>query len=665
MEKHINYMARTFEDYRSELLSLTKKYYPEIAESYNDSSIGSWFMDIMAGIGDNLSYNIDRMGQEQSIESANLRSSIYNVARSNGVKIPGPKASMCEVEISCTLPMVGDNTSDISSPCWDLAPVIKRSSIVSAGNINFQLDEDVDFSQQFNSNSYSNRTFSPLRNSNGQIYAYNVTKSVVAINGISRIYKRVISSNDLKPFMEIILPDLDVMNVESIIFKETSNFSHDPDVSDFFHDEEVYQISGEAVKTYRYFEVDCLAEQNRFGTVVKDNAEEYVDYTEGGGTSTASTRTTRFYKGVWKPVKQKFTTEFTDNGYMKITFGSGVEYDDTDQLYTDYAKWRASKIINNDMLGVLPDEGWTMYVLYRVGGGLDSNIAPNAINTFTMLISSFRDNDTTTGANAATLKGDVLNSLKVRNISPALAGKGMPDADEMKAIVKYNNLAQERCVTLKDYEARVQMMPPKYGSPYRVSVSEENNKIQLNLINIDKDGKLTKQIPELLAKNIKEYMSNYRTVTDYLEIRSGKIYNLGFTVDLFVSKNYNTSTVVTDAINKITEYMAVKSHQMGDDLFLGDLEREISSVDGVISLIDMGVYSVYGGSYSTDKAPFLSTDDLTECYISDQKFEPKDSTAECFRIDTTSVDSLLSCESNSIFEVKYPEDDIVVRVKLK
>ena len=41
MDKHINYIARTFDDYKSELLKFSKKYYPEIAESYEDSTIGS------------------------------------------------------------------------------------------------------------------------------------------------------------------------------------------------------------------------------------------------------------------------------------------------------------------------------------------------------------------------------------------------------------------------------------------------------------------------------------------------------------------------------------------------------------------------------------------------------------------------------------------------
>ena len=48
-----------------------------------------------------------------------------------------------------------------------------------------------------------------------------------------------------------------------------------------------------------------------------------------------------------------------------------------------------------------------------------------------------------------------------------------------KYIIKYDKGAQDRCVTTKDYIDRVLMMPPEYGTPFRVGCSEDNNKIML------------------------------------------------------------------------------------------------------------------------------------------------------------------------------------------
>lgn len=671
MEKKINYLSRTFDDYKSELISFSNKYYPELADSYNDSSVGAWFIDLVAAVSDNLSYHIDRMYQETNVNSANLKSTVLNIARTNGLKVPGPKASICEVQISCVLPVGDEASASISHPNWNYAPIVKRSTIVSAGNLNFQLTEDVDFGEQFNSEGYSNRTFVPMRDSNGIITAYTVTKTTLAVNGSTRIYKKVILKQDLKPFMEIVLPDKNIMNVESIIFKETSNFQKDPEVSEFYIDAEQYKMTAEAAETFRFFEVDSLAEQYRFASetkldngILQDyfNPEWYDDYTEAGDEDSGTTRTTRYYRGKWKPITQKFITEYTDNGYLKIIFGSGVLYDELPKVNEKFSERMMSQIINNDMLGVLPREGWTMFVLYRVGGGISSNIGVGAINAITLTVAEFKQN-ATSDENAASIRGEVLNSLSVTNTSPAVAGKDAPSTDEIKYLTKYNNSSQERCVTLKDYKYRLMMMPPKYGAPYRAAVIEENNKVSISILGLNSDGKLTKELPETLVENIEEYMSHYRTISDYIEGKSGKIYNIGFSIDLFISKTYDTPTVLTNVIEKIKDYMAVDKHDMGENIFLGDLEKEIMLVDGVVSLINFEVYSLYNGAYSSDRCPYPEADVTGTCASATTNVFKVDDGADSFKIDLDAIDHVLYSDYNSMFEI-YTDSDIQIRTKL-
>jgi len=671
MEKKINYLSRTFDDYRSELITFSNKYYPELADSYTDSSVGSWFIDLVAAVSDNLSYHIDRMYQETNINSANLKSTVLNIARTNGLKVPGPKASMCEVEISCSLPVGDETTGSISHPNWTYAPIIKRSTVVSAGNLNFQLMEDVDFGEQFNSDGYSNRTFVPARDSNGNITAYTVSKSTLAVNGSTRIFKKVILKQDLKPFMEVVLPEKNVMNIESIIFKETSNFQKDPEVSEFYIDAEQYKMTAEAADTFRFFEVNSLAEQYRFGTetkidngVLQDyfNPEWYDDYTETSENDIRTTRTSRYYRGKWKPITQKFITEYTDNGYMKIIFGSGVLYDELPAAKTKFSERLMSNLINNDMLGILPREGWTMFVLYRVGGGVSSNIGIGAINSISLTVAEFKQN-VTNSPDAASIRGSVLNSLSVTNTSPAVAGKDAPSIQEIKYLTKYNNHAQERCVTVKDYKYRLMSMPPKYGAPYRAAVIEENNKIVMSMLGLNADGRLTKALPETLVDNIEEYMSHFRTISDYIEGKSGKIYNLGFAVEVFVDKTYDVPTVLTNVIETIKSYMHVDKHDMGENIFVGDLEKEIMLVDGVISLINFEIYSLYNGPYSSDKCPYPEANVLGVCAPSVTNKFKVDSGADSFKIDLDAIDHVLYSDYDSMFEI-YSDNDIQVKTKL-
>ena len=135
-EKKISYLSRNFDDYKDSLVEFTKKYYPNVAESLNDASIGSWLIDMVAAVSDNLSYHIDRVYNETNIETAQERGSIYALARSNGFKVPGPKGAMTEVKFSCHLPVyvvknINDN-STTNTPNWRFAPVIKKGTKLSS-----------------------------------------------------------------------------------------------------------------------------------------------------------------------------------------------------------------------------------------------------------------------------------------------------------------------------------------------------------------------------------------------------------------------------------------------------------------------------------------------------------------------------------------------------
>ncbi len=669
-QKKINYLSRDFADIKDELIKFSNTYYPELADDFNDSSVGAWFIDLVAAVGDDLSYHTDRMYQETNIDSANLKSSVLNQARANGLKIPGKKSSICEVEISCVLPT---SSEGIHLPDWNYAPILQNTSIVSAGDYNYQLTEDVNFAEQFNKDGFSNRKMTPARDGNGSITGYNVSKSTIVINGITKIYKKVIYSTDLKPFMEVVLPEANVMNVESIIFKETTDFNTNPSTYEYYIDEEQYRIGSESVMTYRFFECDSLADQWRFGTeanidqyVINDiyNPHLYDDYYEivkDEKTDEVKTaRTSRYYRGKWKPLTQKFITEFTDNGYLKIIFGAGNTYGDVPSGYTTYGEYIAARQINNDMLGVIPKEGWTMYVLYRVGGGISTNLGPGAINKITLANIDWGGN---TGNTDGSIRGKVITSFEVTNLSTAVAGKDEPSTEEIKALMKYNMGAQNRAVTVKDYRVKLMQMPPKYGAPFRNTVIEANNKIEMDFLGINALGQLDSALPQTLVENVIEYMSNYKQINDYIEIKSGRIYNIGLGIDVFIDKNYNPANVITNIINSVKEYFNVNNHEMGDDIFLGDLEKEITLLDGVVSLIDLRVYKIWNGRYSPDKCPLppLVPEGVCEPSPAQPFNTPDGSLSE--QIDLMAVDKVLYGDYNSMYEIKNPTFDIQCRAK--
>lgn len=629
MEKKISYLNRTYTDYREALIAMSEKYYPDLATSFDDASVASWQIDVAADIADNLSYHIDRVYQETSIDSAQEKSSLYSLARNCGVKIPGPKGSMAEVKISMILPTQPNK----NVPDYSKAPIIKQGTRFAAGSQEFELLSDVNFNEQFDENNVSNRTITPNFNSNSIITGYTVAKLAVVVAGETRVYRHVVKTGDIKPFMEILLPIENVMNVESIIVVNGTGNTISPNYGTFY--------SSGCDKSVRFYEVDNLAQNWCWADKTGDNGKAIVYQYSYNGNDPVYAVT----KGEWVPVKHKFITEYTDRGYLKIIFGCGTNHDNVTigTSASDFAKWQMSKILNNQNLGVLPEPESTIFILYRVGGGSSSNVAKGAINRV-----SFLNAETTSSESEIIIK-----TLKVENTTPSVSGKDMPNENELKYLIKYHSAAQERCVTLKDYIDRILMLPPKYGTPFRVGVMEENNKVMIYLLGVNDLGKLDTSLPMAMVKNIEDYLSAYRTINDYVEIRAGRIINLSFDVNVIIDKNYNKIDIVKTIIDVVTNYMDINRHIMGDELYVGDLQKEIGKIDGIINLISIDVYNETGEGYSPIS---ISQETYTDEY-NDTLNEKR------VLIDLTATDGILYNDGDTMMEVKYPQKDIRIKIK--
>ena len=651
MEKGISYLNRNFDDYKNALKDFSRKYYPDMAAEYSDASVGSWLIDINADVADNLSYHIDRVYQETNIDSAQEPTSVMNIARNNGVKVPGPKGAMAEVRFTCQVPVSNDTYAK------EFLPIIKRGTMVNSSTQVFEVMYDVNFAEQYDAFMRSDRTIEPMLDANGNVTKYKISKLAVVTAGESRVYKKAVKTSDIKPFMEVVLPIEGIMNIESIIMKDGDALTSYPSYGEFYSPTEQVYAGGKACSgMVRFFEVDSLAEQFRWGESLDENncpvVHAYGYYNSADNKIYPTCEVTR---GEWKPVNHKFITEYTDNGYLKVIFGSGVsnaQYPDIQNM-TDFSKYLITSTIRNNSLGLLPNPATTLFILYRTGGGSASNVAQGAISSISRLLASF---PLGTDANEAT-KSAVKSSITVVNTTPSVSGKDMPTVQEMKYMIKYNKGAKNRCVTVKDYIDRVLMMPPKYGTPFRVGCSEENNKIMLYLLGIDYQKKLDSALPSLLAENIQNYLTEYRMINDFVEIKPGRIINLSVEVDVHVDKNYNMSDVVALIISKVQDYFDINKRNMGDDLYVGDLKKEISKIDGVANLIEVRVYNETCAGYS-------STQTNQELYTASDCNRPEEEKAPGrYRLDLEESDWIIYSDGDTMLEIKYPEKDIRVYPK--
>jgi len=214
----ISYTVRDYEGIRTELLNYVRTYYPDLIQDFNDASVFSVFIDLNAAVADNLHYHIDRSIQETVLQYAQQRSSIYNIARTYGLKIPGLKPSVALVDFSITVPAFGDKEDERY-----LGVLLRGSQVIGAGQV-FENLYDIDFASPYNAQGGLNRLKIPNFNGNGVLISYTITKREVVVNGITKVFKRVITPNDVRPFFEMFLPDKYVLGITSVVLKSVTDY---------------------------------------------------------------------------------------------------------------------------------------------------------------------------------------------------------------------------------------------------------------------------------------------------------------------------------------------------------------------------------------------------------------------------------------------------------
>lgn len=602
MAKKISYATRDFAGLRQELVNLTKEYYPDLVQNTNDASIFSVLLDLNAAVTDNLHFHIDRVWQETMLDFAQQRQSLFHIAKTYGLRIPGLRPSVALCDFSINVPVRGDKDD------MRYEGILKAGAQISGGGQTFETMEDIDFSNPFNSKGEPNRLKIPNFDINNKLISYTITKREAVVNGVTRIYRRSITELDQKPFLKIYLPEQNVLGVTAVIHKDGTSYGANPTSSEFM------------TSTNKWYEVKSLIQDKVF---VPD--------------PTKISDKDNFKPGTYIDVTNKFITEYTPENYFLITFGSGTvnPLDNVDNYMTDKLKVNLATYLNNMSLGAIPKANTTLFVKYRIGGGKSSNLGINVINSV--------DNvEFNVLGPVSTINSQVVNSLRVVNVTPAVGGADQPTIDDLRAMIGYNFAAQNRAVTLNDYKSLIENMPSVFGAPAKVSVMEEDNKVKVKLISYDENGNLTNVVSSILKDNIINYLSEYRMINDYLDIASGEVIDLGFEIDIIADRNENETDIARTTIEKVIDLMSIDKRKMGDPLFIGDIYREVGNIPGVMNVVDIRVFNNVGGEYSTNE-PAQDVDPTTRL-ITDQ-------------------DKVIYMKSNQIFQVRFPNKDIKVRIK--
>ena len=599
----ISYVSRDYESIRVELQNYVRTYYPELIQDFNDASVFSVFLDLNAAVADNLHYHIDRSIQETVLQYAQQRSSIYNIARTYGLKIPGQRPSVSLVDFSITVPAFGDKEDE------RYLGVLNRGSQVFGAGIVFENQNDVDFSSPYNNQGFPNRLKIPNFDAGGNLVNYTITKRELVTNGITKVFKRVINASDVKPFFELFLPDKNVLGITSVVLKSGTNYTNVPTAAEFLG------------LTNRWYEVDTLAEDRIF-------IEDPTKVSDQPGIKV----------GRYIQTTARFISEFTPEGFLKITFGGGAtSAQDQLNLFTNLGTpINIQTLTNNFSLGSTLVPNSTLFIQYRVGGGLATNLGTNVINQIGTV--SFFVNGP-----SATINTSVVNSLRCNNVTAAIGGSNAPSTEEVRNYVTFNFAAQSRAVTVNDYNSLLRNMPSVFGAPAKVAITENNNKIMISLLSYDTSGALTSIVSNTLRQNIANYLSNYRMMNDYISVSSAEVLDLGIDVSVVLDATQNSGQIVTDVVNRIADYFNPQVRELGQNVYISELRSILQNLTGVITVTDMIFQNKVGGQYSSAETSMSYSD-------SEQKI-------------IRSVDDTLFAQPNQVYQVRFPQKDIKVRVK--
>ncbi len=620
--KEVSYLNKSFVDFKGDLITFIKNYYPTTWTDFNEANPGMIMLELAAYVGDVLSFYVDNQFKENLLAYAEEEGNIITIAQAMGYKPKTIVPATAEVLISQIVPALGAEEGYIPDATYFLK--IDRNSTVftQAPNVvTFRTTEIVDFSDPMN-RSVVPRTLDPTTL---LPITYLVTKKVNVIAGDVR--QETFTFGDPEKFSTITMGDANVTGISDVVDADG----------------------------YRFYEVDYLGQD----TIIDDKDVSYV--------ASVSESASPSYAIKYRTVPRRFVTRLTPDKRTQLIFGSGrgnasedIVYLDSQQVAnSEYGTQLASvslsntDLLNTDNFGIAP-ANTTLTVTYFSGGGVSSNVTSGTIVNVGQL--NILNRTTELNQSELDLFNDTVSSVTVFNEMPATGGQDGETVEEIRqrALAIYSS--QNRIVTRRDYEARVLAMPAKYGAVVKVLAvpdtaqstiqaeqtpdgqvinSPKPNAINIYVLGYNQSKKLT-TLNSMVKKNLQQYLAQYRMLTDQVNILDAFIVNIGINFDITVYKNYNMSDVMALCLGAIKEYFDNSKWNINQPIRLGDLALLIQAQDGVQSVNSLEIINKYFYKDGRDYQQY--------------RYDIADAT-----VDGIVYPSLDPC----IFEVRYPEDDIV------
>jgi hypothetical protein len=647
--KDVNYVNRDFASLKQQLIDFTKQYYPQSYRDFSESSPGQIFIEQAAYVGDILSYYTDQQFKESFIQFATDRRNLINQARYLGYKPKVTSAAATDLELFQLVPAkrVGEIDGEYvpdDTYCLILKPFTELSSV---SGVPFLIEESVDFSQD---TVFSPREVSVYnRDETGAPLFYLIKKTAKAYAG--KLVVKQVSVGTATPFLEIKLDATDVLKVASIVDSNNNNYYEVQYLAQEtipisvdnvpLTNQTLSKYRGETPKLLKY-----LRTENRFITTIDENNSTYIQFGAN-------------------------TENFDNTVIIPNPSNVGVGLSNLDNLNISLD---GTNVLKSNSYGVSPSNT-ILTITYIVGGGVNSNVNSGEINTISAV--GLMNDITGLTDSQVTLFNNIKNSLRVNNPLAATGGDGPETDEEIRQNAIANFSSQNRIVTEEDILLRVYAMSPQFGSIAKAFVQsnatrqiaytglisgvitgsaaqnellnlnplnpldrrkflESNNPFTNNLyiLGYNSDKKLT-PCNEATLLNLKNYLSQYKILTDRFNVIDGYIINIGVEFKITVFAGFNKRDVLNECIASVQAFFNIDNWGFNQPINLSQLTFEIMKNEGVQSVTEVTIKNL---TYDTDGVQYSPI---------------------AYNIDIATQNNIVyPSKDPSIFEVKFPDTDI-------
>jgi hypothetical protein len=609
--KDIKYLNKDFTTFKSDLVEYAKSYFPTVYNDFTQASPGSMFIEMAAYVGDVLSFYLDNQLQETFLQYAKQDNNLYPLAYMLGYRPKVTSAAIADLDVFQIVPSTLSGGNYI--PDFTYAMVIQSGMQVKSNTNNsnfFYIPNKIDFTT---SSSYDPTTVSVYKSVSGNPSEFLLTKKAKAISG--EIKTKTFTFGTAQRFSTTTISDSNIINIVDVTDSDGN----------------------------KWYEVPYLA-QDYVLNAVQNTAANYPSFYQ------QSSQVPYMLEKLQVP--RRFTTRFQSNESLVMEFGSGINsvadtaiipnpnnisVGLTAGLSTFTQSFDPTNFVTTQTYGLAP-KNITLTVKYIVGGGASANALSNEL---TVPVSFTATGNTTYQGTVAT-----------NNVNPASGGGDGDSIEEIRLNTAAEFPTQLRTVTQQDYLARALSMPAQYGKISKAYISKDDATfskysgndstqkdpilVSLYVLGLDTNGNLLSPSISLM-NNLKSYISEYRMLTDAINIKSAYIVNIGCNFDVIINSNYSSQDVLSRCLTTMNDYFNINNWQINEPIILSNIYSMIDQIEGVQTVKKVEIVNKTGEILGYSKYSY----DINGATVNG-----------------TIYPSLDPC----IFEVKYPNTDIQGRV---